>query len=67
MSPETRTTALCWGDSVALFVGMRDRIGALNGELEITSAPGHGTIIAATVQTGQSKTELKTTSSVQRP
>jgi signal transduction histidine kinase len=31
------------------LTSMRDRIGAVSGELEITSAPGHGTTIHATV------------------
>ena len=29
--------------------GLRDRVGALNGELRIESPPGEGTIVAATL------------------
>ena len=31
------------------LTGMRDRIGAVNGELEITSVPGRGTTVMGTV------------------
>ena len=29
--------------------GLRDRVGALNGELRIDSPPGEGTVVAATL------------------
>jgi signal transduction histidine kinase len=38
------------------LVGMRDRIGAVGGEFEITSTPGHGTTINGTVPIGASET-----------
>ena len=49
----SRTTAselddLQRGDGLGL-IGMRDRIGAVGGELEIISSPGRGTIVRGTV------------------
>jgi signal transduction histidine kinase len=35
------------------LTGMRDRIGAIGGELEITSAPGRGTTVRGTAPIGQ--------------
>jgi signal transduction histidine kinase len=48
------------------LVNMRDRIGAVSGELEINSAPGHGTTVGGAVPLGQLETASETTSSVQR-
>ena len=31
------------------FTSMRDRLAAVSGELEITSTPGHGTRVTATI------------------
>ena len=45
------------------LTNMRDRIGAVNGELEITSVPGGGTTVKGTVPIDQSETVLATTSS----
>ena len=35
------------------FTSMRDRMAAVGGELEITSSPGHGTRVTATIPLGQ--------------
>ncbi len=40
------------------LVGMRDRIGAVGGDLEIVSSPGQGTIVRGTVPEGGSETAL---------
>jgi signal transduction histidine kinase len=48
------------------LVNMRDRIGAVSGELEINSVPGHGTTVSGAVPLGQLETAFETTSSVQR-
>jgi signal transduction histidine kinase len=37
------------GDGGSGLPGLRDRIGALNGELRIESPPGEGTVVAATL------------------
>jgi signal transduction histidine kinase len=42
---------------------MRDRIGAVNGELEATSLPGRGTTVIGTVPLARSETVLETASS----
>jgi len=47
------------------LTSMRDRIAAVGGELEITSAPGHGTTIRGSVPLERAASELATTSSVQ--
>ena len=44
---------------------LRDRIAAVGGELDITSAPGHGTTIRGSVPLERAESELATTSSVQ--
>ena len=43
------------GDGDGL-IGMRDRIGAVGGTVEITSAPGRGTTVRGTVPLGESAT-----------
>jgi signal transduction histidine kinase len=35
---------------------MRDRLGAVGGHAHITSQPGQGTLVAATVPTGEPST-----------
>ena len=46
------------------LVNMRDRIGAVSGELEINSSPGHGTTVSGAVPLGHLETAYETTSSV---
>jgi len=48
------------------LTSMRDRIGAVSGELEITSLPGHGTTVRGSVPLERTEGDLETTSSVQR-
>jgi signal transduction histidine kinase len=38
------------------LTNMRDRLGAVSGELEITSRPGLGTTVSGTVPLGESQT-----------
>jgi signal transduction histidine kinase len=47
------------------LTSMRDRIAAVGGELEITSAPGHGTTIRGSVPLERAESDLATTSSMQ--
>ena len=48
------------------LTNMRDRLGAVSGELEITSLPGHGTTVRGSVPLDRTEGDLVTTSPVQR-
>jgi signal transduction histidine kinase len=49
------------------LTSMRDRIGAVNGALEITSIPGHGTTVRGTVPLRHPETVAETTVTAQQP
>jgi signal transduction histidine kinase len=49
--PEALRESNRWGLGL---IGMRERVGALGGRLQITSAPGRGTIVTATIPLGGS-------------
>jgi signal transduction histidine kinase len=48
------------------LVNMRDRIGAVSGELEINSAPGHGTTVSGAVPLGHLETAFESTGPLDR-